>query len=64
LLTEPQLMDWLGYKRRTDLETRLRELRIPYVYGRGGLIATTLAAVNSALVGRTDTLGAETIDFD
>jgi hypothetical protein len=62
LLTESQLMAWLGYKRRADLEARLRELRIPYVYGKGGAIATALAAVNSTLVGRTDTYE-EPIEF-
>lgn len=51
LLTEPELMAWLGYKRRLELQTALRELGIPYALGKGGTIISTVQAVNTALLG-------------
>jgi len=66
LLKEEHLKAWTGFKRRTDLETRLRELKIPYAYGQGGAIITTQAAVDGALLGRSGgaTMNFDTIDFE
>ena len=52
LLSEPDLMNWLGCKRRAALEKYLREHGVRVIYGPGGRICTTLEAVNEALVGR------------
>jgi len=49
LLTEAELMDWLGYSQRGRLEERLRQLGVPIVYGRGERICTTLGALEAAL---------------
>ncbi|SMF96836.1 hypothetical protein SAMN02949497_4249 [Methylomagnum ishizawai] len=51
LLTEPELMAWLGYKRRLDLLVALRDLRIPYALGKGGIVVSTVQAVNAGLLG-------------
>jgi hypothetical protein len=56
-------MAWLGYKRRTDLETALRGLKIPYGYGKGGVVVTTVSAVDRALVGTADTIHTDAIQF-
>lgn len=52
LITEAELKDWLGIKRRTDLEKHLRQNKIPYLYGAGGRIATTTQAINQTLIER------------
>lgn len=52
LVTEPDLMDWLGIHKHTLLEKRLRELKIPYIYGAKGKICTTQAAIDYALLGK------------
>lgn len=52
LLTQDELMEWLNIHQRSRLEARLRELRIPYVYGREKTLCTTLSAVNDAIIGR------------
>lgn len=49
LIPEQVLMDWLGWRRRADLERNLRKIGCPFIYGRGGAICTTLKAVNQAL---------------
>jgi hypothetical protein len=51
LLTEAELMAWLGYRRRLDLIEALRQQRIPYFTGKGGIVVTTLEAVNAGLLG-------------
>lgn len=65
LLKEEHLKAWTGFKRRTDLETRLRELKIPYAYGQGGAIITTQAAVDGALLGKATeaTMDSDPIEF-
>ena len=54
LLGEQELMSWLGYDQRKALQKRLDELRCPYTIGKGGRIATTLEAVNKALLAEGD----------
>lgn len=49
LLSESELLSWLGYSRRKDAEDRLRQLGVPIIYGRGGRLCTTLDALNAAL---------------
>jgi hypothetical protein len=49
LLTEAELMHWLGYSQRSRLEDRLRQLGVPIIYGRGERICTTLGALEAAL---------------
>lgn len=49
LLSEDELLDWLGYSQRGKLEERLRQLGVPIIYGRGNRICTTLDALNAAL---------------
>jgi len=51
LLSFDELKDWLGYTRAADVERKLKEFKIPYVYGINGLPVTTMDAVNSALIG-------------
>ena len=51
LITESDLKAWLGIQRRTSLEKRLQELRIPYVYGAKNIVCTTQAAVDNAING-------------
>ena len=40
----------MGYRRRLDLQAALRELRIPYVIGKGGTVISTVQAVNAGLL--------------
>ena len=49
LLTEADLLAWLGYSQRGRLEDRLRTLGVPIIYGRDGRICTTLGALEAAL---------------
>jgi len=63
LISESQLRAWLGFNRRADLERHLRESKIPFAYGKGGRIVTTLAAIDSTLAGAQTALPAEPIDF-
>lgn len=61
LITETDLKDWLGIQRRTALEKRLQELRIPYVYGAKNIVCTTQTAIDSAITGVE--LKADEIEF-
>lgn len=65
LLTEPELMAWLGYKRRLDLLAALRDLGIPYALGKGGTIVSTIQAVNAGLLKLRGgaTMAADSIEF-
>lgn len=49
LLSEEDLLPWLGYSQRGKLEERLRQLGVPIIPGRGGRICTTKTALNAAL---------------
>ena len=60
LVAEPELLEWLGYERRADLERWLRSRGVPYDTGRGGRIVTTVEAVNQGLIGAD----AEPVEFD
>lgn len=60
LIAEPQLLEWLGYERRADLERWLQARGVPYDHGRGGRIVTTTEAVNQGLIGAD----AEPVEFD
>ena len=64
LLDEANLMAWSGHAQRVRLEKWLKEQRIPYRYGKGGRIITTLAAVNAALVAGGATIGPDPIEFE
>lgn len=65
LLSEADLKEWTGYRQRGALESRLRELKIPYAHGAGGKIITTLDAVTAALAGKPGaTMDAESIEFE
>jgi hypothetical protein len=61
LVTENDLKAWLGINRRTALEKRLRELRIPYVYGAKNVVCTTQAAIDNAISGVE--IAADQIEF-
>lgn len=64
LLKEDDLADWTGHRQRTKLESWLRDRRIPYLYGKGGQIITTMAAINSSLLGNPATIPPESIEFE
>lgn len=65
LISEEHLKAWTGYKQRTALESRLRELRIPYAHGAGGKIITTLDAVTAALAGQPGAkMESDSIEFE
>ena len=49
LLTEEQLMEWTGYKRRSKVEEFLRREKIPFSRGKGNKILVTQAAIDRAL---------------
>ncbi|WP_084128061.1 DUF4224 domain-containing protein [Cellvibrio mixtus] len=51
LLTEEQLMEWTGYKRRSKVEEFLRREKIPFTRGKGNKILVTQAAVDRVLAG-------------
>ncbi len=51
LVNEQTLMEWLDYKQRGRIESWLRENRIPFFYGRDGMICTTQSAINNRLLG-------------
>lgn len=61
---ERELLEWFGYdpNQRARLESKLIECRIPYWYGRGKKICTTLEAINAALIQNQDDTSA--IEFD
>jgi len=63
LLSEDDLKNWLGFSRRLDLERHLQNIRIPYVYGKGGRICTTIAAVDKVLIGGKESTPSEEIEF-
>ncbi len=52
LITQPELMEWSGFKQRTGLIQWLTDNRIPFFFGKGGVIVTTISAINSPLVGQ------------
>ncbi len=52
LLSQPELMEWSGFKQRTGLIQWLLDNRIPFFYGKGGTIVTTVSAINSPLIGQ------------
>lgn len=62
LLDEDDLKSWLGFQQRTALIERLKEQKIPYFYGKGGAVCTTVGAVESALCGRK-TAAEDSIEF-
>ena len=64
LIKEADLMEWLGYSRRGDLETFLVSHKMPFAYGRGGRIVTTIDAINQPLIGRQTEIQAGAIEFD
>ena len=41
LITETQLKNWLGYRRRADIERALRQAGIRFIHGQGGTVCTT-----------------------
>lgn len=63
LLDQAAIATWLGFgpNERLAIEKHLRKHKIPYVYGRGGKICTTLNAIDSTLAGtpHSDTGGEE-----
>lgn len=63
LLSEDDLKNWLGFSRRLDLERHLQNIRIPYVYGKGGKICTTISAVDKVLIGGKESTPSEEIEF-
>lgn len=63
LLTEEDLKHWLGFARRLDLELHLKSCRIPYLYGKGGRICTTVAAIDKVLIGGKESGQIDEIEF-
>jgi hypothetical protein len=63
LLNEDDLKSWLGFSRRLDLERHLQSCRIPYIYGKGGRICTTIAAIDKILIGGKEFDRFEEIEF-
>ena len=49
LITEPELMEWTGHRRRDPLVNWLRQQGIPYLLGKNGRICCTADAVNLPL---------------
>lgn len=64
LVTEAQLMEWLGYQRRADVEEFLRGQGVPILYGRGGRLCTTLEAINKTVLGEEIRQRLEAIEFE
>lgn len=50
LITEPQLMEWSGHKRRDALVNWLRTHGIPYLLGHKGIVCVTSEAVNLFMI--------------
>ena len=51
LVSEKDLKAWLDYKNPGDVEKWCKNNRVPYAYGKGGTICTTVSAINNALFG-------------
>ena len=49
LVNEEALKAWLNISQRAALEKHLRSHGVPIIYGRGGCICTTMAAINKAM---------------
>ena len=49
LINHDQLRAATGCKTRESLEKTLREQKVPFLYGAGGKLFTTVEAVNSAM---------------
>jgi hypothetical protein len=49
LISHEQLKAATGCKTRESLERTLRDQHVPFLYGAGGTIFTTLEAVNAAM---------------
>lgn len=64
LVEEEELKSWLGYAQRTALERHLQKSRIPYIYGAGGRICTTIGAINSTLVSAASAMRVDSIEFE
>ena len=41
LITETQLREWLGYRRRADIERALKSAGVRVINGQGGTVCTT-----------------------
>lgn len=54
VITQKELLDKFGYSRAADLRRCLDEQKIPYHLGKGGVIVTTIQALNLPLVGRVE----------
>lgn len=50
LIPESDLMEWTGFKRRTDLINWLRQNGIPYLLAQRGRVCCTTDSVNLPLL--------------
>ncbi|MDD5271396.1 MAG: DUF4224 domain-containing protein [Methylovulum sp.] len=50
LISEEQLVEWSGYKRRASLLNWLNHHKIPYLLGQGGRVCVTADAINLPLL--------------
>ncbi|CAN8141549.1 hypothetical protein THIOSC15_560002 [uncultured Thiomicrorhabdus sp.] len=50
LLTFQDLAQWLGFKRPSDVEKKLKDLGIEFYHDRENRPITTLEAINSTLI--------------
>lgn len=49
LIKEEQLLDWLGYSRSADVERKLRQHGIGFIFGKQGKICTTMEQLNKII---------------
>lgn len=52
LLSQPELMEWSGFKQKTGLIEWLVNSRIAFYFGKGGTVITTVSAINNPLIGQ------------
>lgn len=52
LISQPELLEWTGFKRKSKLVEWLLSNKIPFFYVYRGDVATTISAINNPLVGQ------------
>jgi hypothetical protein len=63
LVDESELLERFGFRRPGDLRKCLDAQHIPYFYGRGGKIVTTIQALNNQLIDKPVSVDNGSITF-
>ncbi|MCO6414050.1 MAG: hypothetical protein J5I92_15030 [Thiogranum sp.] len=62
LLTQPELLEWLGYQRPSDLKKALLQLGVRPIIGRDGAVCCTTGALDRAMTMQNDPRNVEDED--